>query len=259
MGYFRYFFTITCHLVEPSICALINGMKIQQRGDIMVPVAIVVAAVIIALAVIFTNKTGNVVPKDSNNANPAGETEIKLEAVNDKDHIRGNINAPIKIVEFSDIECPFCKRFHETMKQVSAEYGDKVAWVYRHSPLVQLHPKAFNQAHATECVAELGGEEKFWEYLDLLYARTPSNNQFDLNNLVVYAEEIGINKDAFNACQTSMKYKDKINAQVEQAFAAGGQGTPHSIIVAEDGSLTPILGAQPFEVVKQTIDGLLSK
>lgn len=225
----------------------------------MVPVAIVVAAVIIALAVIFTNK-GNVQDSQKNpNVAQEENKEIKLEPVNEKDHIRGNINAPIKIVEFSDIECPFCKRFHETMKQVSAEYGDKVAWVYRHSPLVQLHPKAFNEAHATECVAELGGEEKFWQYLDLLYSRTPSNNQFDLNNLVVYAEEIGINKDAFNACQTSMKYKDKINSQVEQAFAAGAQGTPHSIIVAKDGSLTPILGAQPFEMVKSTIDELLSK
>lgn len=233
--------------------------SIKQKGDIMVPVAIVIAAVIIALAVVFTNKGGVQGPQNNPNVPQQDNKEIKLEPVTDKDHIRGNINAPIKIVEFSDIECPFCKRFHETMKQVSAEYGDKVAWVYRHSPLVQLHPKAFNQAHATECVAELGGEEKFWQYLDMLYSRTPSGNQFDLNNLVVYAEEIGINKEAFNACQSSMKYKDKINSQIEQAFAAGGQGTPHSIIVAQDGSLTPILGAQPFEVVKGTIDGLLSR
>ncbi len=225
----------------------------------MVPVAIVIAAVIIALAVVFTNKGGVQGPQNNPGVAQEENKEIKLEPVTEKDHIRGNINAPIKIVEFSDIECPFCKRFHETMKQVSAEYGDKVAWVYRHSPLVQLHPKAFNQAHATECVAELGGEEKFWQYLDMLYSRTPSNNQFDLNNLAVYAEEIGINKDAFNACQTSMKYKDKINSQIEQAFAAGGQGTPHSIIIGKDGSLTPILGAQPFESVKSSIDGLLSK
>jgi len=232
----------------------------KKGGELMVPVAIVIAAVIIALAVIFTNKGGTNVEKvDQNNNGQQANTEIKLAPITDKDHIRGNINAPIKIVEFSDIECPFCKRFHETLKEVTSIYGDKVAWVYRQSPLVQLHPKAFNEAHATECVAELGGEAKFWEYLDLMYERTPSNNQFDLANLPIYAAEIGIDKDAFNACQTSMKYKDKINAQVQQAADAGGQGTPHSVIIGKDGSLTPILGAQPIEVVKQTIDGLLSK
>jgi protein-disulfide isomerase len=235
-------------------------MKItKEKGELLVPVAIVVAAIIIALAVVFTNKGTNNVPKVNQEGEEVANGEIKLQPVTDKDHIRGNINAPIKIVEFSDIECPFCKRFHETMKTISADYGDKVAWVYRHSPLVQIHPKAFNQAHATECVAELGGEGKFWEYLDILYSRTPTNNQFDLNNLVVYAEEIGINKEAFNTCQASMKYKDKINDQIKQATDAGGRGTPHSILIGPDGSMSPILGAQPVEVVKAMIDEILSK
>jgi protein-disulfide isomerase len=231
---------------------------IKKRGELMVPVAIVIAAIIIALAVIFTNKSAVNVPNADPNNDQQANSEIKLKPVTEADHIRGNINAPIKIVEFSDIECPFCKRFHETMKQISNEYGDQVAWVYRHSPLVQLHPKAFNQANATECVAELGGEEKFWQYLDLLYERTPSSNKFDLKNLVVYAEEIGINKDEFNACQDSLRYKDKINAQVQEMFDAGGQGTPHSVIIGKDGKYTPILGAQPYAIIKQTIDELLS-
>jgi protein-disulfide isomerase len=231
----------------------------KKGGELIVPVAIVIAAIIIALAVIFTNKGVVNAPKVDQNNNQQANTEIKLEPVTSADHIRGDINAPIKIVEFSDIECPYCKRFHETLKEVTAEYGDKVVWIYRQAPIVQLHPKAFNEANATECVAELGGNDKFWEFLDIMYSRTPSNNQFDLANLPIYAAEIGINTDAFNTCQTAMKYKDKIDSSVQQAAAAGGQGTPHTIVIGPDGSMTPILGAQPIEVVKQTIDGLLSK
>jgi protein-disulfide isomerase len=232
---------------------------IKKRGELMVPVAIVIAAVIIALAVIFTNKgnTNNVAKVDQNDQQ--AKTEIKLAGITDKDHIRGNINAPIKIVEFSDIECPFCKRFHETLIEITAAYGDKVVWIYRHSPIAQLHPKAFNEANATECVAKLGGEAKFWEFLDLMYSRTPSNNQFDLANLPIYAAEIGIDKDTFNKCQADMEFKDKINSQIQQAADAGGQGTPHTIIIGPDGSMVPVIGAQPIESIKATIDGLLSK
>lgn len=91
-----------------------------------------------------------------------------LKPVTSADHIRGDINAPVKIVEFSDIDCPFCKRFHTTMLEVMNTYGKegKVAWVYRHFPLTQLHPDAANKAEASECVAELGGNDKFWEFVD---------------------------------------------------------------------------------------------
>jgi protein-disulfide isomerase len=98
-------------------------------------------------------------------------TDLKLnnlKPVTAADHIRGDINAPVKIVEFSDIDCPFCKRFHSTMQEVMKTYGDsgKVAWVYRHFPLTQLHPDAANKAEASECVAELGGNDKFWAFVD---------------------------------------------------------------------------------------------
>lgn len=100
--------------------------------------------------------------------NLTNDTTVKLASITADDHFNGDINAPIKIVEYSDIDCPFCKRFHTTLEQVKALYGDKVVWVYRHFPIVQLHPDSFNKSHATECVAELGGNEKFWQYLKLL-------------------------------------------------------------------------------------------
>lgn len=93
-----------------------------------------------------------------------------LAPVTAADHIRGDINAPVKIVEFSDIDCPFCKKFHTTMQEVMKTYGKdgKVAWVYRHLPLTQLHPDAKNKAEASECVTEIGGKDKFWAFVDRL-------------------------------------------------------------------------------------------
>ena len=91
-------------------------------------------------------------------------------ALSDEDHYRGNKDASIVLVEYSDYECPFCTHFHSTMKQVLEEYGQKVAWVYRQYPLPQLHPTAPMASNAAECVAELGGDEAFWQLSDTLLA-----------------------------------------------------------------------------------------
>ncbi|MFA6602909.1 MAG: thioredoxin domain-containing protein, partial [Candidatus Shapirobacteria bacterium] len=117
--------------------------------------------------------TGNLAAQPSGEANaPAAEPTPNLAAmpaVTDKDHIRGNKNAAIVLVEYSDYECPFCKNFHSTMQQVAKDYGNKVAWVYRHYPL-PFHTNAQMEAEAAECVADVGGNDKFWQYTDLVYS-----------------------------------------------------------------------------------------
>ncbi len=125
-----------------------------------------------------------------------------VKPVDGEDHIRGNPNAPVKLVEFSDFECPFCKRFHPIMKRLMEEYGKegKVAWVYRHFPIDSLHSKARKEAQAAECANELGGNEAFWTFTDKLFAVTPSNNRLDLGLLPRVAEEIGLDRAAFEAC-----------------------------------------------------------
>jgi len=87
------------------------------------------------------------------------------------DHTNGNADARIQIVEYSDFDCPFCGRFHETMNQVMAKYGESgdVAWTYRHFPLEQIHPQAKAKAVASECVADLGGNDKFWEFSNIMF------------------------------------------------------------------------------------------
>ncbi|MBI2630624.1 thioredoxin domain-containing protein [Candidatus Nomurabacteria bacterium] len=101
---------------------------------------------------------------------------LEIKPLSQEDHIVGDINARIIIVEYSDLECPFCKVFHTTMHRVVKDSGGDVAWVYRHYPILQLHPKAFREAEATECAWEQGGNDAFWKYTDKVFEVTPSNN-----------------------------------------------------------------------------------
>ena len=183
-----------------------------------------------------------------------------VKPVDGEDHIRGNPNAPVKLVEFSDFECPFCKRFHPIMKRLMEEYGKegKVAWVYRHFPIDSLHSKARKEAQAAECANELGGNDAFWAYTDRLYEVTPSNNRLDLAVLPRIAEEIGLDRAKFEAClegdSRGGKYANHIEADVQDAAASGGTGTPYSLVIAPNGKTFPINGAQPYAAVKSIID-----
>ncbi len=180
--------------------------------------------------------------------------------VDGEDHIRGSLDAPVKVVEFSDFECPFCKRFHPTMKRLMDEYGKegKIAWVYRHFPLDSIHSKARKEAQAAECANELGGNEAFWAYTDRLYEVTPSNNRLDLALLPRIAQEIGLDRAKFAAClegdSRGGKYAAHIEADLQDATASGGTGTPFSLVIAPNGKTFPINGAQPYAAVKAIID-----
>lgn len=91
---------------------------------------------------------------------------ITIPEVSEDDHILGAKNAELVLVEYSDTKCPFCQQFHMTMQQLLAANSDKLAWVYRHFPLAQLHPTAPKEAEAIECAAEQGGNEAFWSFAD---------------------------------------------------------------------------------------------
>jgi protein-disulfide isomerase len=233
----------------------------KQGFTLTTPMALVVMGVLIAGAILIKAPSGT-----TNNAKVVGAPiqqeqvdTTNLEAMNpvtNQDHIRGNPNASVKIVEYSDTECPFCKRFHNTMQEVMKTYGDKgdVAWVYRHFPLDQLHSKARKEAEATECAGELGGNDKFWSYLDRLMEVTPANDGLDLAELPKIAEYVGLDKNKFNECLNSGKYAQKIEEHVQNAQATGGQGTPWSIIVSKSGKKYPLSGAQPISAIKQLVD-----
>ena len=229
----------------------------SQKFSLSTPVAIVIAGAFIAVAVFFGMRgtpTAGTAQQPQPVAQATGDLK-QMKAIAGDDHIRGNPNAPVKIVEYSDMECPFCKRFHETMKQVSTEYGDQVAWVYRHFPLDQLHSKARKEAVASECAAEQGGNTAFWKYMDRWFELTPSNNQTDIDTVLPQiAKEIGLDTAKFASCLGSKKYDAHIEENIQNATATGGNGTPWSIVVSKSGKQYPLSGAQPVEAVKQLID-----
>lgn len=237
--------------------------QVQRGGNLAIPGAIVIAGLLIAGAVFMTNgglKTGDTKKQVAAVGAAAREQATGLAPITAKDHIRGNPNAPVKIVEYSDPECPFCKQFHTTtMRSVMNDYGaqGQVAWVYRHFPLDQIHSKSRNEIGAIECANEIGGNAKFWEYLDRIFEVTPGNNGLDPNLLPTIATDVGLDKAKFTACQAQNKFAALIEADYQSGLAAGVRGTPYSVIIGRDGKQTVINGAQPYEVVKQMIDAAL--
>ena len=177
-------------------------------------------------------------------------------APNKNDHIYGDPGAPVTLIEYSDFECPFCKRFHATVKRLVDESDGKVNWVYRHFPIDQLHPvKARREAVASECANELGGNEAFWKFADRFFELTPSNNRTDIDVVLPQiAREIGLEESQFIACLDSGKHDKRIEEDLQSAGASGGRGTPWSIIVSKNGKRYPLSGAQPYEAVKRLVD-----
>ncbi len=233
-----------------------ENQKNKINNNILVPLAIIIVGAFIAIAILYSNKL--TIPTRSLPL-PIESSKINFRPVSVNDHIRGDINAPVKIIEYSDTECPFCKTFHSTLKQIVSDYQGKVAWVYRHFPLDQLHPKARKEAEATECAFELGGNEKFWAYIDRLFEITPSNNGLDPAELPKIAEYVGLDVNKFNECLNSGQMASKVQADVEDAIRSGGRGTPWSIVVAPNGKTFPVVGAYPYEEMKKIIDQALQE
>jgi protein-disulfide isomerase len=225
-------------------------------NKVFIPISIVVSGLIIAGAIYLTTKQQQ--PQNQ----PADNVQLSIAPIDANDHIIGNPNADIVIVEYSDFECPYCKGFHVTMKKIMEEYGPtgKVAWVYRHFPLTQIHEKAQGAAEASECAAKLGGNDKFWEYANTLSEDSPES--LTEENLVANATKIGINEAEFKACLSSDYPKQEVAKDVKDgnAIAAVDKqfGTPYNIMISKSGVQTPIKGNQPYANVKGAIDAILS-
>jgi protein-disulfide isomerase len=238
-----------------------------DKKQLITPIAIIVAGALIAFGLYTAgnSNTGSNTNKDILKGALGADKPVVAD-VTKSDHVRGDRDAKIVIIEYSDTECPFCKVYHETMKKIFAEYGTdkKVAWVYRHLPLAQLHQKAEKEAEAIECATELGGEDMFWKYTDEVYATTKSNDSLDPSKLPEIGEKLGLDKTKLKACIDSGKYTQKIKESIAAGAKAGAAGTPYTVIqfkgeniplVNEDGQG---LGALPYNVMKKIIDNMLA-
>ena len=191
--------------------------------------------------------------KSGYNPNGSGKlNNIEYVKVSASDWVKGDSKAAITLIIYSDADCPYCAQFHKTANQALKDYAGKLKLVYRHFPLTQLHPEAAKKAEAIECVGELGGNSKVWEFLDKLFVDTkPTVSQ--LGDTVA---TIGINKTKFQTCLDSGKYSSKINTQSADAQTAGAQGTPYSLLI-KGSNVQQINGAYPYTDIKKLIDNLL--
>jgi protein-disulfide isomerase len=253
----------TPHTPQEPVVSKAATQSIATK-DLLIPGAIVVAGLMIGLGLFFGGavsknaETAKAPTPDNQPQQVAEDTSDKIDPVTEADHIRGNLNAPVKIVEYSDFECPFCKRNHETLKVVTEKFGDNVAWVFRQFPLEQLHQKAMPVALASECVAELGGDAAFWVFTDRYFEETLTNDRTNIDTVIpALATEAGVNRAAFTECFESERHKAAIEADIADAVETGGRGTPWAIVIGPDGKTYPVNGAQPSNVIEQIIQTAL--
>lgn len=205
-----------------------------------------------ALAAAGTNAVAAAAPAAAAAAPaPAG----KLDPVTSKDHIRGDVKkAKVVLVEYSDFQCPYCGKHDPTMQQIVKDYGDQVAWVYRHFPL-SFHPNAVPVALASECASEQG---KFWEFADAMYAGQDANLSTDAATATAYvnktASSLKLDTKKFSDCVSSAKYQSVVDADAASGRTAGVNGTPATYI---NGTL--VSGAVPYASMKKMIDDAIAK
>jgi len=179
----------------------------------------------------------------------------------DDDPFKGNANAPVTVVEFSDFQCPFCSRFYtQTLPALQENYIDtgKIKLVYKDLPLDNLHPNARPAHIAAECADEQG---KFWEYHDVLFenqAQWSRLSSTDLSSqLNQYATSMGLESASFDSCLSSPSMADEVNADFLQAASYGATGTPTFFIGNEKNGFIKLVGAQPYAAFQAAIDAQL--
>lgn len=210
------------------------------------------------------------VTQGANNAQPAAGAPQPPQATKgvasvDDDPILGDKNAPVTIIEFSDYECPFCKRhFDSTHPELVKKYIDtgKAKLVFRDFPLSFHDPMASKEAIAASCARDQGGDKKYYEFHDEIFKRTTSNgNGLDDAKIQKIASDLKLNITTFTACLSDTVKADEVKKDIADGTAAGASGTPTFLIgkSTDDGKIDGdlVVGAQPFAAFQAVIDPLL--
>jgi protein-disulfide isomerase len=213
------------------------------------------------------NPTSGAQVPTNNQAPAAAQPQLSTKGVVsvDDDPVLGDKNAPVTIVEFSDYECPFCKRhFDTTLPQLVKEYVDtgKVKIVFRDLPLSFHDPMATKEAVAANCAREQGGDKQYFQFHGEIFKRTTSNgNGLNDEKIQSIASDLGLNKSKFTSCLGNKAMEDEVKKDVSDAGKAGASGTPTFVIGKStsggemNGDL--LVGAQPFAAFQAIIDPLL--
>jgi len=221
----------------------------HSTNPYLVPVAIVIAGIFVAGAIFATNGGG---AGNGGAIVPSGKTlEATILPITEDDHVFGSRDADVFLVEYSDYRCGYCGLFHETIREILTRYEGKVAWVYRHTP---YQPGGKEAAVASECIAELAGEEAFWSYTEKALA-----NQKDLSTdwHLATAVELGADGTAFTECVGSGRYDARIAEHTMNMQELGGNGTPYSVLLTKKGDTVKFAGAQPIDNVALFVERAL--
>ena len=175
---------------------------------------------------------------------PIARVEVSVDGA----PFKGPVNAPVTIVEFSDFECPFCKRAHPTLTQLFEKYAGKVKLVYRDFPLESIHPQARRAAEAARCAQDQG---KFWDYYDTLFTESP---KLALDDLKRYAAQVGIDVNKFDDCLSGGVHKTAVQKDIDEGTRLGVSGTPAFFVNGR-----PLSGAQPIEAFARIIEEELTR
>lgn len=197
-------------------------------------------------------------PTDTtSDATPVAADSSKFAAILKDGYIKGNKNARITIIEYSDMLCPFCKRHFnaQTIENLIVKYPNDVNMVFRQMPLPQLHPTAPLGSQGAVCVGKLAGADKYYAYTSQAFQL----DEFTEANVTDLAVGLGINKSSFASCLTSPETIATVNAQVQEGQWFGINGTPGNLVVDnQKGTSTLIAGAYPTETFEAEIAKILA-
>ena len=222
-----------------------------KKIELSPAVAIIIAGLIIAGAIVFTN---NRQPAVVANAGAAAAPTISGDSIRKPsagDHLIGSLTAPIVLIEYSDFQCPYCSMVYPTLKKIVDESKGQIAWIYREFPLTSIHPQALPAANAAECIAGQLGSAGFWKYADAVF-----NNQAALNPAYSrsLAQQFGADMGKYDQCISASTYQKNIDTDTAEAEAAGGNGTPFTIVLnTKTGKAAPVSGALPYDQIMSVI------
>ena len=199
------------------------------------------------VAQVFVEKDGQYFLDSAKVGLPVGRNLESIE-INENDAFKGPVDAKVTIVEFSEFQCPYCKRGKETVSEILEIYGDQVKLVFKHFPLISIHPEAQKAAEATECAGDQG---KFWEMHDWMF---DNQEELAVDSLKTAAVNLGMNGSEFDSCLDTGKYEEKVKNDTEEAKNLGLSGAPAFFINDQ-----LISGAQPIENFREVIDIELAK
>lgn len=221
------------------------------------PVAIIIAAIIIAVGLVGYGAVSSSGPKVVLEA-------FKGKAIGAEDYVEG-VSKKVFVIEYSDTECPYCVSFYPALKQARDEYDSKVGFIYRTFPLTSIHPHAEKEAEALLCAGKQKGADGYNGMMKAMFDYKVANKTTELasDGITTLGTQLGLDTQALNACVQGGEMADTVAASTNDGIAAGVTGTPTTFVVVKERDGLKVVatmeGARPYSYVKQAIDQALAQ